>query len=143
MFFMSSETTVATSVNSSLSSPPNKVDADARSGGVVVVVHSATGGVADVAPTERARRAESSTWFTPGSSGHCRRGTAAVPIWRRSRLRARLGGSPGLVWTLRPWCFLHFGSHHLNSFQEIAFASLDAIGGGGLSGPGQSLPGEP
>jgi hypothetical protein len=29
-----------------------------RSGAVVVVVHSATGGVADVAPTERARRAE-------------------------------------------------------------------------------------
>ena len=34
-----------------------------RSGGVVVVVHSATGGVADVTATERARRAESSTWL--------------------------------------------------------------------------------
>ncbi len=35
-----------------------------RSGGVVVVVHSATGGVADVNPTRRARRAESSTWLS-------------------------------------------------------------------------------
>ena len=35
-----------------------------RSGGVVVLVHSATGGVADVTPTERARRAESSTWLS-------------------------------------------------------------------------------
>ena len=35
-----------------------------RSGGVVVVVHSATGGVADVIPTERARRAESSSWLS-------------------------------------------------------------------------------
>jgi len=31
---------------------------------VLVVVHSATGGVADVTPTERARRAESSTWLS-------------------------------------------------------------------------------
>ena len=43
----------------------------------------------------------------------------------------------------RPWPFLHFGRHPLNLFQKIAFASLDAIGGGGMSGPGQSLPGEP
>ena len=43
----------------------------------------------------------------------------------------------------RPRPSLHCGSHHLNLFKEIAFASLDAIGGGGMSGPGQSLPGEP
>ena len=43
----------------------------------------------------------------------------------------------------RPRPSLHCGSHHLNLFKEIAFASLDAIGGGGMSGPGQSLPGAP
>jgi hypothetical protein len=37
---------------------------------------------------------------------------------------------------------LHFGDHHLNLFQESAFASLDAIGGGGVSRPCQSLPGK-
>ena len=42
----------------------------------------------------------------------------------------------------RPWPFLHFGSHPLNLFKKIAFASLDAIGGGGMSGPGQCLPGK-
>jgi len=113
-----------------------------RSGGVVLGFHSATGGVADVAPTERARRAESSTWFTPGSSGPYRRGTAAFPVWRRGRLRARLRGNPGLGGSLRAWPFLHFGSHDLNLFQEFTFASLDSIGGGGVICSCQSLPGE-
>ena len=115
-----------------------------RSGGVVVIVHTATGGVADITPTRlNAHRIEVrvGSGFTPGSTGYCRRGMAAVPVWRRGGLRARLRGSPGLVWGLRPWPFLHFGSHHLNLFQEFAFASLDAIGGGGVSRPCQSLPG--
>ena len=67
---------------------------------------------------------------------------AAVLVWRRAGLRARLRGNAGVVWSLRPWPFQHFGSHDLNLFQEFGFGSLYAFGGGGMSCSCQSLPSE-